>query len=113
MLATIQVFVLLALYLVVFVLCVVALADAARRPARAFVDAGKQTRVLWLSLLGGASAVAFIALPWPIGLGGASMFFVLLCAVVAGVYLADVRPAVARYSGGGRGSGRRDPRGGW
>ena len=117
MIVLLQVYVLFALYLIVFVMCVFALIDAARRPPRAFVDAGKRTRALWLAVLGGASAVAFVALPWPLGLGGASMFFVLLCAVAGGVYLADVRPAVAQYSGGGRGGrggrGPQGPRGGW
>ena len=121
MIATLQGFILLALSLVVFVTCVFALVDAVRRPAKAFVDGGKLTRTLWLCLLVGATAVAFVTLPWPLGWGGPSMLaFVLLCAVVSGVYLADVKPAVARYSGGGRGGrggrgpqGPQGPRGGW
>lgn len=100
-----QAIVFLLLYLLVFVLCVVALIDLLRRPAPAFVNAGKRTKGFWGAILGVATAVAFVALPpfdAPLG------FLVLIAAVAASVYLVDVRPAVAPYSGrGGRG-----PRGG-
>jgi uncharacterized membrane protein YeiB len=101
----IQVVVFLALYLVVFLMCVVALVDAARRRPKAFLDAGKRTKRFWILVLVAALAVSFVAIPWPAGIG--QLHFVALgSAVAAGVYLADVRPAVDRYSGGG-------PRGGW
>lgn len=110
MIATVQTLVYLALYLVVFGMSVWALVDAAARPASAFVDAGKRTKNFWLLLTGAATAVSFIALP-PLGRGG---FLVIVAAIVAGVYLADVRPAVRPYSGrGGRGRGTPPPRGGW
>jgi len=118
--ASIQVVVLLALYLIVFAMCVVALVDAARRPASAFATAGKRTKNFWLTVLGIATAVAFVALPYPIGIGDMSLFVAGIAAAAAGVYLADVRPAVDPYSGrGGRGGGGgRGPRrpgsgGGW
>jgi uncharacterized membrane protein YeiB len=105
-----QTLVYLALYVAVFVLSVYALVDAARRPARAFAVAGKRTKQFWTLLLGVATAVAFVALPWPLGIGALS-FLALGSAVAAGVYLADVRPAVKPYSGGpGRSGG---PYGGW
>lgn len=110
MLASVQVAVYLALYVLVFVLCVVALVDALRRPARAFVVAGKRTKQFWSLLLGVATAVAFVALPWPLGIGAMS-FLALISAVAAGVYLADVRPAVRPYSGGSGRSG--GPSRGW
>ena len=43
------------------------------------------------------------------GVGGGTLLLMLLGGVPAGVYLADVRPAVSRYgkgSGGGSGRGR-------
>lgn len=101
----IQSLVYFALYLVVFGMCVFALADAARRRPRAFVDAGKRTKRFWVLVLLAALAVSFVAIPWPVGIGELQ-FVALGSAVAAGVYLADVRPAVARYSGGGS-------RGGW
>ena len=105
----IQSFVYLALYLVVFGMCVVALADAARRKPKAFLDAGKRTKRFWILVLLAALAVSFVAIPWPVGIPRLE-FVALVSAVAAGVYLADVRPAVARYSGGGGSGG---PRGGW
>jgi Protein of unknown function (DUF2516) len=109
--ATAQTLVFLALYLVVFVLSAWALVDAAIRPAAAFVNAGKRTKNFWLLVTGIAAAISFIALP-PLNAGG---FLVIAAAVAAGVYLADVRPAVRPYSGGrgGRGRGTPPSRGGW
>jgi EamA domain-containing membrane protein RarD len=106
---TAQLVVFLALYLLVFIVCVVALVDLTRRPAQAFVSAGKRTKNFWLLVLGLATAVAFVAIPWPVGIGQLS--FLALGSAVAGlVYLVDVKPAVAPYSGGrSTGSGR----GGW
>lgn len=116
MIATAQLLVYLAVGLVAFGMSVWALGDAASRPKGAFTSAGKRTKTFWLVLTGAATALTFIALP-PLGQGGLS-FFTLGSAVIAGVYLADVRPAVKPYSGGrgGRGrSGRGTPpsRGGW
>lgn len=99
-------------YFVIFALSAWALVDAALRPTGAFIAAGKQTKGRWLALLGGSTAVSFIALP-PMG---ALRFLALLAAVAAVVYLVDVRPAVGPYSGRGGQSrgGRGGPtRGGW
>ncbi len=115
MIAAAQTLVYLALYLVIFVLSVWALLDAASRPAAAFTSAGKRTKNFWLALTGAATAVAFVALPWPLGIGALS-FLAIGAAIAAGVYLADVRPAVRPYSGGGRGGrgrGAGPSRGGW
>ncbi len=112
MIAGIQVVVLLALYVTVFGMCVVALVDAARRPSSAFTSAGKRTKGFWLMVLGIATAIAFVAIPYPIGIGGMSFFVAGLAAVAAGVYLADVKPAVGPYSGG-RGPRRPGGPGSW
>ncbi|QTE29212.1 DUF2516 family protein [Pengzhenrongella sicca] len=106
-----------ALFFVVFVLAVWALGDAMTRPTGAFTSAGKRTKNFWLLLTGAATAVAFVAIPAPLGLGLLS-FLALGAAVAAIVYLVDVRPAIRPYSGrrGGRGKGpggRTPPRGGW
>lgn len=112
MIRTLQALVYLALYAAVFVVTVYALVDALRRPAQAFVSGGKRTKQFWTVLLGVATAVAFVAIPPPIGIGLLS-FLALGSAVAAGVYLADVRPAIRPYSGGS-GRGRPGgPRGGW
>jgi hypothetical protein len=113
--AKLQVLVYAGFFLVIFGLTVWALVDALTRPTRAFVSGGKRTKRFWGFVLGAACAVAFVALPWPIGIGALS-FLALLSAVAAIVYLVDVRPAVSPYSGrrgprGGGGSG--SSRGGW
>lgn len=110
MIFTLQIWIFFALYLLVFVMCVVALVDLLRRPAGAFVNAGKRTRGFWLAVIGVATAVAFVAIPPPFGIGQLG-FLALGSAVAAIVYLVDVKPAVARYSGG-RGRGPRAG-GGW
>lgn len=79
----------------VFVLALWAFVDALTRPAPAYVAAGKQTKQIWLLILG---VCLFVTLA---GMGG---YFGLLGAVVAVaaiVYLVDVRPAVRAMRPGG------------
>lgn len=66
-----------------------ALIDAIRRPAEAFVAAGKQTKIIWVAIL------TVVVL-----LGGTSVLsiFALAGTVAAIVYLVDVRPAVSGRS---------------
>lgn len=115
MIAKLQVLVYLAFFLVIFGLAVWALIDALMRPPQAFVLAGKRTKQFWGLVLGAATAVAFVAIPGPIGLGFLP-FLALLSAVAAIVYLVDVRPAVTPYSrrrGPRSGGGSGPSRGGW
>ncbi|PVU82545.1 DUF2516 domain-containing protein [Cellulomonas sp. WB94] len=113
MIGTAQTLLYLAFYVAIFALSVWALVDLVRRPPGAFTSAGKRTKNWWMAVLGVAVAVAFMAIPFPIGFGYLS-FLALLSAVAAIVYLTDVRPAVAPYS---RRRGPRGPggssRGGW
>lgn len=69
-----------------------ALVDAVRRPAPAYVAAGKLTKVAWIVIL----ALAVV-------LGGTSVLslFGLVGLVAAIVYLVDVRPAVGEMRPGG------------
>jgi hypothetical protein len=71
-----------------------ALIDAATRPAAAFVAAGKQTKPIWLAILG-VGLVLFLLFPSIFGIFG------LVVAVAAIVYLVDVRPAVRGARPGG------------
>jgi hypothetical protein len=86
-----------ALLIAAFVVEAWAFIDAIRRPGAAFVAASKQTKPLWLVILG----VALV-----IGLGGAagelSLFSILpiIAFVAAAVYLTDVRPKVSGFRGG-------------
>ncbi|WP_372593818.1 DUF2516 family protein [Actinotalea sp.] len=102
MIRTLQVYIFLALYLAVFVMSLVAFLDAVRRPAAAFPAAGKRTKQFWTTLLGVALAVAFVAIPAPIGLGLLS-FLALGSAVAALVYQYDVKPALGPMRRGPRG----------
>lgn len=87
---------------------VFAFVDAARHQAGAFAAEGKQSKTFWLVALGIAVAVMFASLPSVLNLFG------LIAIVAIGVYLADVRPALAphraRRRKGASGSG---PHGSW
>lgn len=113
MIGTVQTLLYLVFYVAIFGLSVWALVDLVRRPPAAFPAAGKRTKSWWAAILGVSVAVAFMALPYPIGFGYLS-FLALISAVAAIVYLADVKPAITPYSGrrGPRGPGGSS-RGGW
>ena len=101
-----QAVVFLAIALVIFALCAWSFVDALRRPAAAFPWASKRTRGFWLAITGAATAVSFVCIPAPIGVSFLDPIFGFAAAVAAGIYLADVRPAVRGYRsprGGGRG----------
>lgn len=84
-----------------------AVIDVARRPPQAFQYAEKRTKNFWLLLCGVAAAVGFVSLLNVTSLVG------LLGVVVAGIYLADVRPAVSQYRPRGGTATGRGPYGSW
>jgi hypothetical protein len=83
---------------------VFALVDGLRQRTDAFPAAGKLTKPIWLAILGVAAAIGIIFVFAPFNI------FSLIAFVAAGVYLADVRPAIRAISGGGGSSG---PYGRW
>ena len=86
-----------------------ALVDAARYSNAAYVAAGKQTKMLWLAILGVAAVIAFISVPPPIGIGGGIVgFFGLLSIGAVIVYFVEVRVKVAPHHR----PGSRGPQGG-
>ena len=89
----------LVLSLAILGMEVFAFVDALRHPADSYVRAGKRTKPLWLAVTGVAALLGFLTLGQPLNL------FALLGVVGAGVYLADVRPAL-RSVGGSRGPTR-------
>jgi hypothetical protein len=103
-----------ALTVLAFGLEVFALVDAARTRADAFVVTGKQTKILWLVILGVATAFGFISLPFG-GAGRLDPFGLLsiIAVVAAAVYLTDVRPAVRQIRGGGSSGPKSGPYGPW
>jgi hypothetical protein len=70
-----------------------AVLDCAVRKAAAFPAVDKLTKPAWLAILIFSGAIGTL-IPPPAGI------FSLISAVVASVYLADVRPAVREVSGG-------------
>jgi hypothetical protein len=75
-----------------------ALVDAAIRPTAAYPAAGRQTKVIWLGILGGGVLAQWIfpALFGPIAIAG------LAGIVAAIVYLVDVRQKLIEVSRGSR-----------
>ena len=100
----------LVISIAAFVVEAWAFVDAVRRPAPAFAAAGKQTKPIWLLILGVATVVG---LGYAFYLGGASAISILPVAafVAAAIYLVDVRPKVREFkTGSNSGSG---PYGRW
>ena len=84
-----------------------AFVDAVRSPAPAFPAAGKQTKPLWLVILGVAAVIGL----WSATLGGPNLvsLFPIVAFVAAAIYLTDVRPKVKEFKGGSSSSGPYGP----
>jgi hypothetical protein len=80
-------------------LSVFGLVDALRHRPDAFTAAGKASKNIWLAVLGAAVALSFVSFPNPFQLTG------ILAVVGAGVYAADVRPALRQVMGRGSSNG--------
>ena len=88
----------LGLSFAVLVMTGFAFFDVLRRRPEDFVRADKRTKNIWLAVTGVALLLGFLTL------GNVLSFFTVIAVVAAGVYLADVRPALNALGGqGGRG----------
>jgi hypothetical protein len=97
----------LALMIAAFLVEAWAFIDAITRPGQAFVATGKQTKQLWLIILGVAAVVGLAGAVYRVG---PISILPVAAFVAAAVYLADVRPKVKEYkSGGGTSSGPYGP----
>lgn len=103
--AVIQQWVFAALAAALFAMELWALVNAARFRADAYAAAGKRTKNQWVLFTALAAVLGFLSLPFPIGGGGSSLLLMIIASVVAGVFLADVLPALRAVMG--RASGRR------
>jgi Na+/phosphate symporter len=84
---------------------VYACVDCVRRRPDAFVAAGKRTKQFWMLVTGLAVLLGFVSLR-SVGI------LAIVAIIAAGVYLADVKPALDQVMG--RGKGRTDgPYGPW
>ncbi|WP_226346363.1 DUF2516 family protein [Agilicoccus flavus] len=100
---------LLALGVAALALEMYALVDALRYPKEAYPAAGKLTKAGWVGILAVATAVGVVTVGYVMGFG-------VLGVVAAGVYLADVRPALRAISPrrrGRRGASGSGPYGSW
>lgn len=88
----------LVLSVVAFGLELWAFVDCLRHRPGAFEAASKRTKTFWLALTGIAALIGGLSL-WSGG-GGLGLFGIV-AVTVAGVYLADVRPAVSESGRGG------------
>jgi lysylphosphatidylglycerol synthetase-like protein (DUF2156 family) len=100
-----QGYVMLVLTLAALAIEVFAFVHALKTRPDAFVAAGKRTKQFWMAVTGVAILLGFVSLG---GLG----LFAIIGVVAAGVYLADVRPAVETVQGRGNNS-HQGPYGPW
>jgi hypothetical protein len=88
----------IALGFAAFVVEAWAFIDAIGRPTQAFVATGKQTKQLWLIILGVAAVVGLASAVYKVG---PLSILTVAAFVAAAVYLTDVRPKVKDFRGGG------------
>lgn len=101
-----QFYVTLVLTIAALAVEVFAFVHALKTRPDAFVAAGKRTKNFWLAVTGVASLLGFISLTRGFD------FLAIIGIVAAGVYLADVRPAVESVQGRGSNS-HQGPYGPW
>jgi len=102
---SLQALIYLAFWVLAIGLSTFGLVDALRHRPDAFTAAGKASKNIWLAVLGAAVALSIVSFPNPFQMTG------ILAVVGAGVYAADVRPALRRVMG--RGSSGDGPAGRW
>jgi Protein of unknown function (DUF2516) len=92
-----------------------AFVDALRRPTGAFPAAGKQTKPLWLIILGVAAAIGLYsaASTGTAGIGIVVSILPVAAFIAAAIYLTDVRPKVRDMGRGSGGSSHMGPYGPW
>ena len=100
---SLQAVIMLVFWVAVMGLSVFGLVDALRHRPEAFTAAGKASKNIWLAILGVAVALGIVSYPDPFQFAG------ILAVVGAGVYAADVRPALRQIMG--RGSSNNGPYG--
>jgi len=105
LLAQLQHWIVVGLSVVALGVEVYAFVDCLRRRPDAFPAAGKRTKAFWLLLTGVSVLIGVLALSAVPGL------LAIVAIVAAGVYLADVKPALDQVMG--RGSGSQGPYGPW
>jgi hypothetical protein len=94
------------LLLVAFAVEIWAFIDAISRPTAAYVAAGKQTKQIWLIILGVATAIGLSYALY----GGITSILAVAAFAAAAIYHVDVKPKVKDYrKGRGTSSGPYGP----
>lgn len=96
----------MVLGVVLFAMQLFALVDCVRQRTDAFTAAGKLSKPIWLAITGGACVLGFLSILSPLNI------FEIAAVVAAGVYLADVRPALQHVVGRAKGN-NSGPYGRW
>jgi uncharacterized membrane protein YphA (DoxX/SURF4 family) len=91
-----------ALLVAAFVIEGWAFIDALRHPRAAFVAASKQSKPIWLIILGVALLVGIGGVTQQIGLFTSFLALPIVAFVAAAIYLVDVRPKVKSIKTGSR-----------
>lgn len=108
MIAQAQMIVMLVVSLAVFAMAVWAVVMALRFRPDAYSAAGKRSKTFWSLLTGVAALLAFVSIPYPLGIGRASFLLLTVSAVISGLFLGDVLPALRDVMGRAQGRyGRR------
>lgn len=97
----------LVLGVVLFAMQLFALVDCIRQRSDAFTATGKLSKPAWLAITGAACLLGFLTILSPLNI------FEIAAVVAAGVYLADVRPALQQVTGKARGNNASGPYGRW
>jgi hypothetical protein len=92
-----------------FVVELWAFVDAVRRPAAAFTAAGKQTKQIWLLILGVASVLGLAFALY----GGITSILAVAAFVAGAIYHVDVRPKVKEFHNNKGGGTSYGPYGPW
>jgi hypothetical protein len=91
-----------ALLVGAFVIEAWAFIDAVRHPAAAYTAASKQTKPLWMIILGVALIIGLGGVTQQIGLFTSFLALPIVAFVAASIYLVDVRPKVRAVRPGQR-----------
>ncbi len=91
-----------ALLVAAFVVEAWAFIDAIRHPAAAYVAASKQTKPIWLIILGVALLIGLGGVTQQIGLFNSLLALPIVAFVASSIYLVDVRPKIKAIKPGAR-----------
>jgi hypothetical protein len=99
-----------ALAVAALIIEVWAFADVLRRPTGAFPAANKQTKALWMIILGVSAAIGLYSATYG-STGGIGVISILPVAafIAAAIYMTDVRPKVREMGTGGSSQGPYGP----